>query len=100
MLSRNLAHFSSKDSALIVVAFTRPVNDDEMDCMRLNFKNGDIKTDPDKNLEQAVLEQHVLELQEAYDVASLAGDFNVLSVQLGRATDPKHLGPIEQSPSE
>lgn len=73
----------SENHVILTVKFEREINDDELEMLRVNFADGAIKADPDKDLLLAMSQQLSLELQEACD-HGLAGNFFV------EAANPAH----------
>lgn len=68
--------------AVVTIAFERCIDGDEMDLMSDAFRNGKTRFDPDKDLIGAVVSQLTREIQQAYDLTGIAGQFETVQAQL------------------
>lgn len=90
----------SNDNCIITVAFEREITEDEREIMRDSYKNGTIPTDPDEDLQGALVNQLCIELQGAYDDTGISGHFLIEKLDMNvEFKQPKRIvNLIEESP--
>jgi len=78
-------NIKSKDECVVTVKFTRSMDKDEVDMMKMNWHAHKIHANPQNHLSRALVAQLSYELQTCYDNGVLNGDFQCTDITLHKA---------------